>query len=246
MIWLFGSALWAPRVLSGSIGRRPVPLLWAWMRRRGLQPGPRTAVLVLLAINTVLATYSTMVMAEAAFVVVFVLTLLALDRWAARPGSRNWALVMVLLAELVWLKEAGIGMTVGLIGCYELWHRRWRRAVGVGAGVGVLLLPALTARSGTGGSTVGGRYASEIANPSQGGFFATCSGKPLGTRGPYLGTYLRQSVLPEGSPLPAGGPVHMLVVGRRCHRAGVRRLGGRGLVPAPPDGGVVGALGLLR
>ena len=105
VIWLFGSALWAPRVLSGLFVGALYPLLWAWMRRRGLGPWARTAVLALLAINIVLATYSTMVMAEAPFLVVFVLSLFAVDRWAAHPGWGNGALAVVLVAELVWLKR---------------------------------------------------------------------------------------------------------------------------------------------
>ena len=168
LVWLFGSALWAPRALSGLFVGALYPLLWAWMGRRGLGPWRRTAVLVLLAINTVLATYSTMVMAEAPFLVVFVLSLFALDRWAARPGWLNATVVVVLLAGLVWLKEAGIGLVVGLV-AYQLWYRRWARAAGVVGGVGALLLPGLVARWATGGSTVGDRYASEIANPGQGG-----------------------------------------------------------------------------
>ncbi len=119
------------------------------MGRREVKPGPRAAVLFLLAINTVLATYSTMVMAEAPFVFVLLLALMALDRWERRPGWRWAGVEIVLLAFLVWLKEAGIGLAVGLV-LYELWRRRWRRAVAVGGGVGALLLPGLVARLMTG------------------------------------------------------------------------------------------------
>jgi hypothetical protein len=210
VVWLFGSALWAPRVLSGLLVAALYPLLWAWMRRRGLGPWQRTAVLVLLAINTVLATYSTMVMAEAPFLVVFVLSLFALDRWASRPGWLNATVVVVLLAGLVWLKEAGIGLGVGIV-AYELWQRRWWRAAGVGGGVGALLLPGLVARWATGGSTVGDRYASEIANPSQGGLVHQLLSEVPHDLRAYLQSTLRQSVLPEGSPLPSHGPVHALL-----------------------------------
>ena len=51
-----------------------------------MRPSYRVAVLGLLAINTVVATYSTMVMAEAPFLVVLVLALFALDRWDRQPG----------------------------------------------------------------------------------------------------------------------------------------------------------------
>ena len=151
LIWVFGSALWPPRVLSTLCVAALYPLLWAWMGRRGVKPSYRVAVLGLLAINTVMATYSTMVMAEAPFLVVLVagavrhLTAGSASRTCCRPP-----VVVVLLAALVWLKEAGIGLVVGLV-AYELWRRRWARAVGLSVGVGALLLPGLVARWLTGG-----------------------------------------------------------------------------------------------
>ena len=145
LIWVFGSALWPPRLLSTLCVAALYPLLWTWMGRRGVKPSYRVAVLGLLAINTVMATYSTMVMAEAPFLVVFVLALFALDRWENHPGVQQAALVVLLLAALVWLKEAGIGLVVGLV-AYELWRRRWARAVGLSVGVGAFLLPGLVAR----------------------------------------------------------------------------------------------------
>ncbi len=211
LVWLFGSALWPPRVLSGLMVAALYPLLWAWMGRRGVRPSYRTVVLVLLAINTVLATYSTMVMAEAPFVVVFVLVLFALDRWEVRPGWPMATAVVLLLAGLVWLKEAGAGLVVGVV-AYQLWRRRFWRAAGVTGGVGLLVLPGLVARWATGSSTVGDRYASEIANPAQGGFVHQVLVEAPRDAWAYLSTYLRQSVLPEGSPLPAHGLLHTLVV----------------------------------
>ncbi len=115
LIWLFGGALWPPRVLSGLSIAALYPLLWAWMGRRGVKPSCRVAVLGLLAINTVMATYSTMVVAEAPFLLLLVLILFAVDRWEQQPGALNGALVIVLLGALVWLKEAGIGLVVGLV-----------------------------------------------------------------------------------------------------------------------------------
>ena len=211
LVWLFGSALWPPRVLSGLMVAALYPLLWAWMGRRGLRPSYRTVVLVFLAFNTVLATYSTMVMAEAPFVVVFVLALFALDRWDVRPGWPTATVVVLLLAGLVWLKEAGAGLVVGVV-AYQLWRRRFWRAAGVTGGVGLLVLPGLVARWASGSSTVGDRYASEIANPAQGGFVHQVLMEAPRDPWAYLSTYLRQSVLPEGSPLPAHGLLHALVV----------------------------------
>ena len=190
VVWLFGSALGALRVLSGLFVGALYPLLWAWMRRRGLEPWARTTVLALLAINIVLATYSTMVMAEAPFLVVLVLSLFALDRWAAHPGWPSAMMVVVLLAELVWLKQAGIGLAVGLVG-FELWHRRWARALGVGAGLGVFFVAGL-------GRQVGYRWlgrwatATPARSPTRAAaaWSISSSTKHRGTLVPYLSTYL--------------------------------------------------------
>ena len=210
LIWVFGSALWPPRLLSTLCVAALYPLLWTWMGRRGVKPSYRVAVLGLLAINTVMATYSTMVMAEAPFLVVFVLALFALDRWENHPGVQQAALVVLLLAALVWLKEAGIGLVVGLV-AYELWRRRWARAVGLSVGVGALLLPGLVARWLTGGSALGDRYAGEISNGGDGGFWHQVPMEAVNDTWSYLKNVLRQSVLPAGSPLPAHGPVTVLM-----------------------------------
>lgn len=210
LVWLWGSALWAPRVFSSFCVGLLYPLLWAWMGRRGVKPGYRVAVLGLLAINTILATYSTMVMAEAPFLVVLALALFALDRWERRPGVLQASVVVLLVASLVWLKEAGIGLAVGLV-VYELWRRRWSRAAGVGLGVGALLLPGLAARWATGGSTIGNRYAGEISNPGQGGLLHQLPTEVVQDTWSYLQEVLRQSVLPTGSPLPSHGPVPVLM-----------------------------------
>jgi hypothetical protein len=211
LIWVFGSALWPPRALSTLCVAALYPLLWAWLARRGVRPSYRVAVLGLLAINTVMATYSTMVMAEAPFLLVFMLALFALDRWDRQPGLQRAAVVVVLLAALVWLKEAGIGLVVGLL-AYELWRRRWWRAAGVSAGVGALLLPGLLARWLSGGATLGDRYKAEISNSSNGGFLHQLPKEIVTDAWSYLQDVLRQSVLPTGSPLPAHGPVYVLMV----------------------------------
>jgi hypothetical protein len=210
LVWLWGSALWPPRAFSTVCVALLYPLLWAWMGRRGLKPCYRVAVLALLAINTVLATYSTMVMAEAPFLMVLVLALFALDRWERRPGVLNACVAVVLMAGLVWLKEAGLGLVAGLV-LYELWRRRWSRAAGVGLGTAALLLPALVARWASGGSTIGNRYAGEISAPGQGGFLDHLPREVVHDAWSYLQEVLRQSVLPTGSPLPSHGTVELLM-----------------------------------
>ncbi len=210
LVWLWGSALWPPRILSSLCIAALYPLLWAWMARRGVKPSYRVAVLGLLAINTVVATYSTMVMAEAPFLLVLAVALFAIDRWERRPGLLQAVVVVVLLAALVWLKEAGIGLVVGLV-AYELWRRRWPRAVGLSVGVGALLLPGLLARWLTGGATLGDRYKSEISRGGNGGFLHQLPNEVINNVSSYLQDVLRQTVLPTGSPLPAHGPVPVLM-----------------------------------
>ncbi len=210
LIWTWGSALGPLRLFSTLCTCALYPLLWAWLGGRGVKPGQRAAVLSILAINTVLATYSTMVMAEAPFLLVLVLALLALDRWERSPGWLWAGTEIVLLAFLVWLKEAGIGLAVGLV-AYELWRRRWRRAVTVGAGVGVLLAPGLVARLVTGAAAVGDRYQGEISDSGDGGL-GHLPHQVVSDSWAYLKSVLRQSVLPAGNPWPASGPVHTVLV----------------------------------
>jgi hypothetical protein len=210
LIWVFGGALAPLRLFSTLCTCALYPLLWVWMDGRGVRPGQRAAVLSILALNTVLATYSTMVMAEAPFVLVLVLALVALDRWEREPGWR-WGIVeVVLVAFLVWLKEAGAGLAVGLV-LFELWRRRWRRAAAVVAGLGALLLPGVAARLVTGAAAVGDRYAGEISETGNGGL-AHLPHEVVSDTWTYLRSTLRQSVLPAGNPLPATGPVHQLLV----------------------------------
>ncbi len=209
LIWVFGPALGPLRLFSTLCTCALYPLLWVWMDGRGVRPGQRAAVLSILALNTVLATYSTMVMAEAPFVLVLVLALLALDRWERQPGWRWAAVEIVLVAFLVWLKEAGAGLAVGLV-LFELWRRRWRRAVAVGAGLGALLLPGVAARLVTGATAVGDRYAGEISETGNGGL-AHLPHQMVSDVWIYLTGMLRQSVLPAGNPLPGTGPVHTVL-----------------------------------
>ena len=245
LIWVFGSALWPPRLLSTLCVAALYPLLWTWMGRRGVKPSYRVAVLGLLAINTVMATYSTMVMAEAPFLVVFVLALFALDRWENHPGVQQAALVVLLLAALVWLKEAGIGLVVGLV-AYELWRRRWARAVGLSVGVGALLLPGLVARWLTGGSTLGDRYAGEISNGGDGGFWHQVPMEAVNDTWSYLKNVLRQSVLPAGSPASCPRARHRADDGYGGDGPGVQHCGCDRLVPPASDGRVLDGLGLLH
>src|SRR3981081_3181864 len=93
------------------------PLVWWYLGQRRVSDPVRVGVLLLLALNPVFATYATMVMPETVFLVVFVLFLLAASRWARRgPVLTSAGVATVLLgAALIWLKEAGVGLVIGLV-----------------------------------------------------------------------------------------------------------------------------------
>lgn len=170
--WAFpGDSAFVPlRVFSALCGAAVLPLTWGWMRRRSMPPPTRAAVMVLLALDPVLATFSTMVMAETPFLVAFLALLAAADRWDRAGRLWCWpaVAVVVLSAAEVWLKEAGIGLVAGI----ALWYwmrRQWGRGVAVLAGVGVSLLPVLVGRLVEGIPLAGARYTEELNNYYRGG-----------------------------------------------------------------------------
>lgn len=170
--WAFpGDSAFVPlRVLSALCGAAVLPLTWGWMRRRSMPEPTRAAVMVLLALDPVLATFSTMVMAETPFLVALMLLLLAADRWDRADRLWCWpaAAVVFLSAAEVWLKEAGIGLVAGI----ALWYwmrRQWGRGVAVLAGVGLSLVPVLVGRLLEGVPFAGARYTEELNNYYRGG-----------------------------------------------------------------------------
>jgi len=170
--WAFpGDSAFVPlRVFSALCGAAVLPLTWGWMSRRSMPPSTRAAVMVMLALDPVLATFSTMVMAETPFLVALLALLVAADRWDETDRLWCWpaAVVVVLSAAEVWLKEAGIGLVAGI----ALWYwirRRWGRGVMVLAGVGLSLLPVLLGRLVEGIPFAGARYTEELNNYYRGG-----------------------------------------------------------------------------
>jgi hypothetical protein len=156
--------------VSGGVGG--VPLLsrearaWPPIGVNGL----RVAVLLLLALNPVLATYASMVMPETSFVVVFLLLLLAVERWSEEPGTLTaaGAATVVSAAALPWLKEAGLGLIVGVAG-WLLLRRQVRKAVLVVVGSAILLVPLLAARASARAALIGSRYSRDLGPSFQGG-----------------------------------------------------------------------------
>ncbi|HET9059954.1 MAG TPA: hypothetical protein VFN61_08540, partial [Acidimicrobiales bacterium] len=212
IVWLFGGSLVAPRVLSLICTAALYPLTWYWLGRRKVPAWARVAALMVMALSPVLATYATMVMAEAPFVLVLMLGLLAVDLWDM-SGHARWGIAAVLLsAELVWLKEAGLGLVVGL-GAWLLWRRRWPRALAVAAGSALSLVPALLARSAGGEPLLGERYSGEISAQRQGlsllGHWLSQAATNIGS---YASTALHQTLLAGPAPWQHVPIVHGLVL----------------------------------
>jgi len=158
-----GSATWPYRVPVLICFVALFPLTHLWLRRVGAPRWLRVGVLLLLALNPVAATYATMVMVEAPFMVAFLAAVLLAPRWAADRRAFTWTgvAVVVLAAAMIYLKEAGVGIVAGL----ALWlvlRRHWRRALTLLVAVVLAFLPVLAFRLAVGTPLAGSRYSSEI------------------------------------------------------------------------------------
>lgn len=156
------------RLLSTACLVAVLPMTWVLMRRRSLNLPQSAAVLGLLGLNPVLATYSSMVMAELPFLVALMGLILLADRWD-RSGARLDGLWVVLAAaSLVYLKQAGLGVVGGLV-LWLLLRRERTRAVVAGAVSALLLSPVVLARLLTSTPLVGARYSLDLSSSSPGG-----------------------------------------------------------------------------
>jgi hypothetical protein len=174
------------------------PLTWIYLRRRGISEPYRLGVLALLALNPVLATYATMVMAEMAFVVVLLLALLAVERWEKDVATFTWAGAgtVVAVADLVWMKEAGLGLIVGLIAWFA-WRRQWSKALAAGVASAALIAPLLIARALAGANLIGSRYSKDLGSTGGGLVGRLVNVAPDAVR-QYVYTALPRSILPTG------------------------------------------------
>ncbi|HEY2429855.1 MAG TPA: glycosyltransferase 87 family protein, partial [Acidimicrobiales bacterium] len=204
-----GSAFLAFRALSVVALVVLLPLVWTYLGRRRVSDPARLAVLLLLALNPVLATFSTMVMAELPFLVAFLLLLLAVERWEASPRVMTWAgaATVVAAAASVWLKEAALGLVAGLVVWLAL-RRLWRKAAVTAGGTAVLFAPVIIARLIAGGSLIGSRYATEFGAAFAGGIGHQVTSAIPSAVATYLNSAIPQSIVPTSvSPLPVVGPV---------------------------------------
>ncbi len=220
LLWIWPHTFLPLRLLSTACYVALFPLLWVYLGRRRVSDGVRMAALFVLALGPPLATFGSMVMAETPFLVLLLVLLLLMDRWDrdARVFSPAGVAVVLTAAGLVWLKEAGVGVVLGLI----LWlllpilpsrsprQRRDRlrsagKAAAVAAGTLVLLLPVAVARLNAGVPVAGSRYSQELGAYYQGGWLGRLIHVAPHGLERMLSTALPATLVPYLTPLPIAG-----------------------------------------
>ena len=209
LVWLWPHSFVPLRLVSLVCFAAVFPLTWTYLGRHRVGPAGRTAALLLLALGPPFATYATMVMAEAPFLVAFVLLLLAADRWTAEPRAVTWCGVAVvgLAVGLIWLKQAGIALVVGLL----LWlpfspaARRGAKAALLAGSVAAALAPVVVARVVAGIPLAGSRYSEELGGFYQGGLLKRLHDVVPGSTLHLLATAIPATVVPYLEPLPIHG-----------------------------------------
>lgn len=201
------------RAFSALCAAAVLPLTWWYLGRRGIGEWARVAVLLLMALSPVFATYGSMVMAEMPFLVVLICWLALADRWEgdrSRLGAAG-AGTVVAGAALVWLKEAGVGLVAGMV-VWLVLRRCWRRAALVAGGTALLVAPVLVARAAIGVPLAGARYSSELGTYFRGGVWAHLGTAVYHGIDQLVVGALPQTLLPTGiPPLPTAGPVHAIL-----------------------------------
>lgn len=211
LIW--PHSLIAFRALSLVLFLAIFPLTWTYLGRRHMDPPIRLAVLVGLALSPLLATYATMVMPEVPFLVVLLLLLLVIERWEHQRRAITWAGASTILAAaaLLWLKEAGVGLVVGLV-AWLLLGRLWRKALLLGGATALLFLPVVIARAAAGVALVGSRYSSDFGGAYAGGLIGRVAHVLPHAAFTYLTTALPSSLSPLiGGPFPGDGVIGIVL-----------------------------------
>jgi hypothetical protein len=194
------------RLLSVACFAALFPLTWIYLRRRRVPESIAALTLVVLALCPSLATFGSMVMAETPFLVLFLLLLLAAERWQLAP--RTWAAsgvaTIVAAAGLVWCKEAAIAMVVGL----ALWLvtvRQLKKAAVLLLAVGASLIPVVVARAMAGVPLAGTRYAAELGAFYTGGWAGRVRHVVPQAFHQYISMALPATIIPRGAPFPQTG-----------------------------------------
>src|SRR5581483_4827514 len=125
LVWVWPHTFLPLRLLSVAAYAATFPLLWAYLKRHCVGEGVRSAALMVLALGPPFATFASMVMAESTYLVILLLLLLMLDRWAAegRVWSGSAAATVGLAAALMWVKQAGVGFVAGIALWLIIRHR---------------------------------------------------------------------------------------------------------------------------
>jgi hypothetical protein len=206
LLWIWPHTFVPERLLSAVLSAAVLPLLWIWLGRRRLSDPVRFGTLVLLVLSPTYATYGSMVMAEMPFILLLILLLLLVEPWqgdAPVLGPRGIG-VIVAGAGLIWLKEAGVALVIG-VALWYLLRRDWRRTLAVAVGSVILLLPFLIARAVGHVALAGSRYSQEIGGYYSGGLVHRLFHVVPHSLGKYFSTALPATVVPSGSPLPQSG-----------------------------------------
>lgn len=209
IVWLAPHSYTLARLLSVAFYAATFPLTWILLRRREVPEGVGFAALLVMALGPVDATFASMVMAEAPFLVVLLLLLLAADRWLeSERAACRWALAVVVAAgALLWLKQAGLGLVIGLV----LWlllartPRKWAKAGLLAVGVGLAVLPVLAARAALGLPLAGDRYSEELGGFYQGGLVDRLVHVLPGSTWHLLSSAIPATLVPYLPPLPIDG-----------------------------------------
>jgi hypothetical protein len=206
LLWIWPHTFAPERIASAVFFAAVFPLAWVYLGRRRLSDVVRFGTLLLMALNPVMATFGSMVMAETSFLVLLTVLLLAVEGWdrdARVLGPRGIGIV-VAGAGLVWLKEAGIGIVIGLGVWYAL-RRDLRKAAAVVGGCALLLVPVVVARAVGGVPLEGSRYSEELGGYYSGGLVSRLVHVVPSSLVHYFAVALPASVVPQGSPLPNSG-----------------------------------------
>jgi len=209
LVWLWPHGFVALRLFSTACFAAVFPLTWIWLAKHRVTTKVRVVALLVLALGPPFATYASMVMAEASFLVVLVLLLLAVDSWATVERVVCWQTLAVtaLASGLIWIKEAGLGVVIGLI----LWTalrpagRRLAKASTLAVGVAVTLAPVVVARLALGKPLAGTLYTMQLSVYYQGGLIHRLLHVAPHSVWHLLSTAIPATLVPYLAPLPIHG-----------------------------------------
>ena len=208
LLWIWSHTYVPLRLLSVACFAALFPLTWIYLGRRRVGDVARTATLVSLP-GPSSATFGSMVMAETPFLVLLLVLLLLLDRWDEQPQAWTWTGIGVVLAAagLVWLKEAGIGVAIGVV-LWVLLRRspaRRQKTLLAAIGVAILLLPVLIVRLAHGLPAAGTLYSQQLGTYYSGGLTGRLVHVAPHSVWQMLSTAIPVTLLPYLSPLPLHG-----------------------------------------